>query len=104
MVELIVNDGTEFDGDSAREMLELIARLEPQIRGVLVNRKHDYSMSFEAQCLVASYNKGVKAVAILTHSRFAYLAAKFAHSKIFKIGIFLDREDAAKWLLNMINQ
>ena len=97
LVELIADEGLVATYQDVSEMFEFFEILEPRPQAALVNRKHDYSLSFEAQRCIKAY-KGVRFVAILTHSRLAYLAARFAISRFFKIGVFMDRKDAMAWL------
>lgn len=98
MVELIGSQGITVSADNIREMFVLFETLRPKPLVALTNRKHSYSFSFEAQREIFHYRGVVKSLAILTHSRFAYLAAKFSQAKFFDIGVFLQRAEALNWL------
>lgn len=103
IVELIADDGVTITGEHVRELFALLDRLEPKVQGVLANRLHRYSFSFEAQRELSNY-QGLKAVAILTYSRIAYIAAKLHRAKYFKLRTFRDREEALQWLDYVIAQ
>lgn len=102
IVELIADEGVTISGENAREMFDMISSLEPKVQAALVNRKNSYSFSFEAQRELGNY-RDITAVAIMTHSRIAYLAAKFAHAKYYKLRVFMDRDKALQWLSKQIS-
>ncbi len=101
IAELIADADITVSRDDAQQMLDLIGSLEPKVQGVLANRQNSYSFSFEAQLIFREY-RGVKALAILTYSRLAYIAAKLHHAKYYKMRTFMQREEALHWLSEVI--
>ena len=102
IAELIADEGITLSAEHAREIFNLIEGLAMPPQAILVNRQNSYALSFEAFQLLSSY-KGITALAILTHSRLAFLAAKFTRAKHYHIAVFMQREAALDWLRVKLN-
>lgn len=97
LIELIANGGINISAEMVEELFEFFRQITPAPQLVLANRKNSYSMSFQAQKLLASYPHA-RAVAVLTHSRLGMMFARFIPKTRYNLKVFMDRDAALFWL------
>lgn len=102
------NDGVNVDGDMVAELTCMAAETMPNPFGILSNRIHSYSLSFEAMTALAQYDN-IIATAIVVHSaksRMLVEAQNFFISALKKkpIKIFTDFDVAYFWLQETLKE
>jgi len=102
IAELEVNEGINLDAAMATELTQLADEVIQGPFGLLSNRVHSYSLSFEAMSILANYDN-MTALAIVVHSAKSRLLVEtqnFFISALKKkpIRIFMDVDSAVAWL------
>lgn len=97
-----INDGIEVDAEMAAELTRAADETISGPFGLLSNRIHSYSLSFEAMTALAQYDN-LAALAIVVHdgkSRMLVETQNFFISALTKIPIkiFMDTDSAISWL------
>jgi len=97
-----INDGVNVDSEMVAELTRLADENMEGHFGILSNRVHSYSLSFEAMAALARYDN-LAALAIVVHSaksRMLVETQNFFISALKKkpIKIFMDSDAAASWL------
>jgi len=97
-----INDGVNIDKEMVAEMTRLADENMTGPFGILSNRIHSYSLSFEAMSALAKYD-GLAALAVVVHSaksRMLIETQNFFISALKKkpIRIFMDVDSADSWL------
>ena len=107
LIEAIPKRGVELN---ARHIEELYTYLTEASRGycaLLINRKNDYSLTFDAHTKVADHS-GLIAIAYLTYSvssaQVAEYTAKLAHYAQCPIKVFMNRDAALSWLKDCLSK
>ncbi|MFO7604320.1 MAG: hypothetical protein R6X06_10975 [Gammaproteobacteria bacterium] len=99
--ELIVHQGVEIDDAMVHQYHAYLNRQYPQPFGLLINKKHDYSYTFEAQQDLGTL-ANIRAIAILVHRRSSAIAAQslqnIKRESAWNAKIFHDYTDALAWL------
>ena len=105
LVEVIPHEGVEFGEKELKEYHDFYNQLKSPV-GVLVNRKHSYSYSFNAQMNITK-NINISAVAFLIEDISKYNKAKLVMMAIkgdTPIKLFSDRVTALDWLKRYSNK
>jgi len=97
-----INDGVNVDSEMVAELTHLADESMSGSFGILSNRIHSYSLSFEAMSALAQYDNMV-ALAIVVHSAKSRLLVEtqnFFISALKKkpIKIFMEFDSAVSWL------
>ncbi len=101
LAEVIVNEGVEMDRDMVDEYHMFVSEFLAESCGILINKKHQYTYTFEAQLEIANLEK-IKAMAVVVYSDATRIATEAlmklpTHSQ-WNLKIFPDREAGLAWL------
>lgn len=99
--EVIVNEGVDMDVAQVKEYLNFLStHLKPPF-SVIVNRKHSYTYTFEAQKLIVNNDK-IKNLAVVVASSGGLLASEtllsLKEKSRWNTAFFRTRADAILWL------
>ncbi|HEC20567.1 MAG TPA: hypothetical protein ENI97_14715 [Gammaproteobacteria bacterium] len=102
IVELEILEGVNIDADMANYLVRLAEENIGKPFGMISNRIHSYSLSFEAMSILAQYEK-LAALAIVVHSTKSRLLVETQNFfigalKKKPIQIFMDVATAEAWL------
>jgi len=103
LAEVIVDDGIVFDEVMVDEYHDfLLTNLDAPF-SLLINKKHSYSYTFEAQKTIVNL-KQIKAMAVYVGSSGALMSTetliKMNENNNWNIMIFMKREEALDWLMS----
>jgi hypothetical protein len=101
LAEVIVDEGVEMDLDMVDEYHMFLSEYLADPCGVLINKKNNYTYTFEAQLAVSNLEK-IKAMAAVVYSDTTRIATevlmKLPTHKHWNLKIFLDRDAGLNWL------
>lgn len=101
LAEVIVNEGVEMDMDMVDEYHVFLSEFVAEPCGILINKKNQYSYTFEAQLAISNLEK-IEAMAVLAYSEAARVATetlmKLPTHQHWNLKIFSDRAAALRWL------
>lgn len=108
IAEIEISEGVNVDADMASELMRMADELIGSPFGLISNRVHSYSLSFEAMSILAHYDN-LAAVAIVVHStrsRVLVETQNFFISALNKknIKVFMDFDSAAAWLHDTLQE
>lgn len=106
LAEVIVDEGVVMDEVMTDEYHDfLLSTLKPPF-GILINKKHSYSYTFEAQKTIAHLEQ-VKAMAVVNNTSAAVMSTKTlinVNGNVYlNIKLFEKRIDAFVWLQNELS-
>lgn len=96
-IEAVVDHGVEVTPSHIVDMLHLAARITQEPRGLLANRKNEYSFSLSAMTFIAKA-EDFRAVAVLTHDRGIPFISRMLKPLNCSLAFFEQREQALVWL------
>ncbi len=100
IAEVIISEGIEMDDKIVDDYHRF---LKTHLKGdfsILVNKKHSYSYTFNAQKMIGSL-KEIKAIGVVNHTSGGELSTqtlKQVNNKKLNLKSFLTREEALIWL------
>lgn len=97
LIEVVADQGVEVTSAHIQGMLEFATGVAREPRGLLANRKNDYSFSFSAMLFISRCDE-FKAVAVVTHGRIMPYISQALLPKNCSIAFFNNREEALAWL------
>lgn len=108
IVELQIKEGVNIDAAMATELTQMADDVINGPFGMLSNRIHSYSLSFEAMSILAQY-ENLAALAIVVHStksRMLVETQNFFISALKKkpIKIFMDIDSAIAWIHKTLHE
>ncbi|WP_178984460.1 DUF7793 family protein [Winogradskyella helgolandensis] len=103
LAEVVINEGVVMDLKMIEEYHAfLIEKLEAPF-SLLINKKHSYTYTFEAQKSIVNI-EGVKAMAVITHAYVSKLATdvliNMNRDSDWNIKMFQSREEGLEWIEN----
>ncbi|WP_299890030.1 hypothetical protein [uncultured Lacinutrix sp.] len=101
IAEVIISEGVEFDKQNVAIYHDfLLSNLEKPF-SILLNKKHSYSYTFEAQKIVASL-KEMNCIAVVAYTEARKMAIEtiININKPLNIKLFDYREDALSWIVS----
>ena len=107
LIEAVPRRGVELNAQHIEELYTYLTEASRGYCALLINRKNDYSLTFDAHTKVADHS-GLIAIAYLTYSvssaQVAEYTAKLAHYAQCPIKVFMNRESALTWLEECLGQ
>lgn len=101
LAEIIVNDGIEFNEETVGELHDFILNNFKSPVGLLINKKHSYSYTFNAQKTIVHLDE-IKSIAVLAKTSGAVMSTETlinVNGNIYRnIKLFQDRDAALVWL------
>lgn len=101
LAEVIVNEGVEMNEHSVQEFHDFLLENLAAPFSLLINRKHSYSYTFNAQRIIGRLEE-IKAVAVVIASSGALMSTEtlinLNKDRDWNIYIFQKREKALEWL------
>lgn len=97
VVEVVADQGVEVTPVHIEQMLEFVARMTREPRGLLANRKHHYSFTFSAMGFIAKRDD-FRAVAVVTYGRVMPYVSRALKPLNCSIAFFENRDKALGWL------
>jgi len=98
ILEVIVKEGVEITAESAHQFLHAIEQMQPKVTAALVNRKHPYSYTFQANLILAG-SKVVEDVAVVKYTKMSWPLKGVFFPKFYHLAFFDNYEEASEWLL-----
>ena len=97
LVEVVVNEGVDANGEHIKKMFECCHSIEPLPRGLIINRENDYSINMSVFWQAKKHNP-FKYVAMVNNGRKNQYFSESLWPKFIKRCIFNDRTKAIDWL------
>ncbi len=101
IAEVIVNDGVEMSLEMVETYHQFLLDNMPDSFSLLINKKNSYTYSFEAQLHLATLTQ-INSMAVLVYNSISAATTKSLASMPraipWKLEVFIDRENAIKWL------
>ncbi|MCF7561313.1 hypothetical protein L3X39_11760 [Sabulilitoribacter multivorans] len=101
LAEVIVDDGIEMNTTHAKEYLNFLSNNLEAPYSLIINRKHSYTYTFEAQKLIVN-NPKVRNLAVVVASSSGLMASKsilnLNKDNGWNTKFFRTREDAVSWM------
>lgn len=101
LAEVIVDEGVELNEENVIEFHDFLLEIFDAPFSLLINRKHSYSYTFQAQRLIGKLDE-IKAIAVLIASSGALMSTEtiinLNKDSDWNIYVFQERDKALEWI------
>jgi len=102
VLEAIIDEGYEITESMIREYFDLVKQIEPKVTACLINRKNNYSYSFEANVMLSSADI-VDYVAVINYGKLPWPMKGMLMPENYELEFFNDYDAGMNWLEAKIN-